>query len=433
MKTNTALKPTQFTHEGAPAKRISPEQQLRRSLLSCFLWEKEFYEDGQEIAQRIIETADKCKPEFIAALCVEARTKFNLRHAPLFLLLNLIKRGGKLASETIYNTVNRADEMAELISMYWKDSRKPLSAQMKIGLAKAFHKFNEYQFAKNDHKDASVKLRDVIRLVHAKAPEGQEDLYKRISLGQLENPDTWESRMAGGENKKDVFTDLLTRKKLGYLALIRNLRGMNEAGVDHGLIKQAILTGDHSRVLPFRFISAAKLAPMFERELDTSMIAAMSEASKLAGKTVLLVDVSGSMDAAMSVKSDLHRVDAACGLAILLSGVCESLRVFTFSNSLVEVPARSGMALRDAIIRSQQHGGTQLGQAVATVNQLTFDRMIVISDEQAATKVPDPKGKAFMLNVASARNGVVYGPWVHIDGFSEACVGFIQQYESQAD
>ncbi len=41
------------THEGAPAKMISPELQLRRSVLACMLWENEFYEDGVEIAGRI--------------------------------------------------------------------------------------------------------------------------------------------------------------------------------------------------------------------------------------------------------------------------------------------------------------------------------------------------------------------------------------------
>jgi len=75
------------THEGAKAKHINPEQALKRSLLSCFLWEKEFYEGGESIAGRIHSLADQCSPEFISSLAIEARLSFKLRHAPLWLSL----------------------------------------------------------------------------------------------------------------------------------------------------------------------------------------------------------------------------------------------------------------------------------------------------------------------------------------------------------
>jgi hypothetical protein len=432
MKTNTARVNTLKTHEGAPAKYINAEAQLKRSVLSCMLFENEFYEDGKTIAARITELAGSCSKEFVASLAVQARNQFNLRHVPLLLLLSLIKRGGAGVAEAIFATISRADELSELVALYWKyNPEKPLSKQMKLGLAKAFGKFNEYQFAKYNRKDSSVRLRDVLFLCHAKPTKDREDLYKRLANNQLENPDTWESRMAGGENKKEVFTDLLARKKLGYLALLRNLRGMNEAGVDHALIKDGILTGDHSRVLPFRFIAAARHAPMFEPQLDTAMVSAMADAEKLKGKTVLLVDVSGSMDSQISAKSDLKRCDAAAGLAILLAGICDDVRIFIFGTTVREVPARKGMALRDLV--AARNEGTFLGLAIGVVGQMDYDRLVVITDEQSHDRVPGPKGRGYMLNVASARNGVGYGPWVHIDGFSEACVAFIREYENQAD
>src|SRR5262249_6598311 len=40
------------THEGARAQHISILARLRRSVLSCLLWESEFYEDGEEISKR---------------------------------------------------------------------------------------------------------------------------------------------------------------------------------------------------------------------------------------------------------------------------------------------------------------------------------------------------------------------------------------------
>src|SRR5205807_339727 len=74
------------THEGAPAKHISAEQELRRSVLACMLWGNQFYEDGVAIAGRIRELVPKVAAEKVAALAVEAREKMKLRHAPLLLV-----------------------------------------------------------------------------------------------------------------------------------------------------------------------------------------------------------------------------------------------------------------------------------------------------------------------------------------------------------
>src|SRR5689334_6385164 len=81
-----------FTHEGAPAvPHLKPIAQLRRSVLSCLLWEDEFYEDGKTIADRIAETAALVSGEELASLAVEARKVHNLRHVPLLLLCALVK------------------------------------------------------------------------------------------------------------------------------------------------------------------------------------------------------------------------------------------------------------------------------------------------------------------------------------------------------
>jgi hypothetical protein len=122
---------------------------------------------------------------------------------------------------------------------------------------------------------------------------------------------------------------------------------------------------------------------------------------------------------------------AALSAAALASIIPGDVRVFTFSQEVVEVPPRRGMAGVDAVIRSQAHGGTLLGAAIQRINGVPHDRLIVITDEQSADKVPDPRAaKAYMVNVASARNGVGYeGRWTHIDGFSEAVLGFMREHE----
>ena len=420
------------THEGASAvPALKPEAQLRRLVLSCLLWEDQFYVDGKEIATQIAEAAAQVSPQKLADIAVQARSIQNLRHAPLWLIETLTKTGAgdKLVADTIVNVVQRADELSELLAVHWKGGKRPIPAQMRKGLARAFAKFSEYELAKYD-RDGAIKLRDVLRLVRPR-PESDEQsaLYKRVKERQLQTPDTWEVALSGGADKKETFERLLREGQLGYLALLRNLRNMVNAKVDEDLVIDAIRARKGARrVLPFRYVAAARAAPLFEAALDEALQAAIAEMKPLSGRTIVLVDVSGSMDMRLSGKSDMTRMDAAAALGAIVPG---QLRVLTFSNKTVEVPARRGMAGVEAIIRSQAHGGTMMGDAVETVNELKHDRLIVISDEQSHQSVPDPVAdKAYMINVASYQNGVGYGRWTHLDGWSENVIRFIQALES---
>ena len=439
-RTNIRIKtPPVYTHEGARAPHTTPLQQLRRSVLGCLLWEKEFYEDGAKIADRIRELAAKVKPVDLASLAVQAREEYNLRHVPLLLAVELVRnsrgRSDQLVPLTVAMVVQRADEMAELLSIYWgggtRTGKHPLANVIKKGLALALTTFDEYQLAKYD-RDGGVRLRDVIRLAHpVPKDKAQRALWGRAVRGELRTPDTWDTELSAGKDKKATFERLIREKKLGYLALLRNLRNMVNADVDRGLIEDAIRArkGGAERVFPFRFVAAARAVPQLEPVLDEALLANIAGMASLPGTTALLVDVSGSMDERLSAKSDMTRMDAAATLASVFPG---TVRVFTFSNSVVEVPPRKGMAGVDAIVRSQPHGGTNLGSAIAHLNKMagSLDRLVVITDEQSHDRVPDPEfEKAYMINVASNRNGVGYGKWTHIDGFSEAVVRFIVENE----
>jgi hypothetical protein len=433
MRSNVKTANPLRTHEAAPAVQINAEQQLRRSLLSCLLWEKEFYEDGVSIADRIAETAKYVPTEKLMAIADEARNVHGLRHAPLMLLLELVRRGGTGVSDAIANTIRRPDEMAELLSLYWRNRKgreKKIGKQLQRGLAKAFGKFSEYQLAKND-RPGDISIRDVMFLVHPKPKDAeQEALFKRIADKNMATPDTWEVSLSGGADKKETFERLIKDGKLGYLALLRNLRNMVEAGVDLALVKDAIVARKGADlVFPFRYVAAARAAPQLEPSIDQALVKAIEGSEPFVGKTAVLVDVSGSMDANLSGKSDMTRLDAAAALASMING---DLRVFSFSHEVVEVPPRRGMAGVDAVIKSQPHGGTYLGKAVGKLNGMGFDRIIVITDEQSADVVPAPRAKhAYMLNVASYKNGVGYrNGWTHIDGFSEAVLRYIRAIEN---
>lgn len=429
MRLNSAVERVN-THEGGRAKRITPSQELRRSVLSCLLWESEFYESGKDIAERIESLCEKVEPRDIALLAVEARNSFHLRHAPLLLAACLAKRTtGPIVSATIHGVVQRADELAEFLAIYWRHGRCPISNQAKKGLASAFTKFSEYQLAKYN-RDSTIKLRDVLFLVHAKPRDDEQAAaWKRLVDGTLEPPDTWEVALSSGGDKKSTFERLIRERKLGYLALLRNLRGMAEAGCDPSLVKHAIMSRiGASRVLPFRYVAAARACPQFEPSIDIALLASMTEQPPLPGRTVVLVDVSGSMLAPLSGKSDLKRCDAAAALACLIPG---DVRVFSFSDSVVEVPPRRGLAGVDAIFSSQPAGGTYLGRAVSEVSRVPHDRIIVVTDEQSADDVPDPVSSlAYMINVGSCRRGVGYGGWTHLDGFSEGVLRWIHEVES---
>ncbi len=428
--------PSLATHEGSPASEgLSPEASLARSVMSCMLWEDEFYEDGESIAARIERLAVQVDAESLAELAITAREDYRLRHVPLWLLVQLARKGGRIVSETIEKTVRRADEPGELIALYWKDGKKPLPKQMKLGLAAALRKFDAYQLAKYQ-RAGSVRLRDVLFLTHAKpADEAQAALWKQLADDELPPPDTWEVELSAGKDKKETFTRLMQENRLGYLALLRNLRNMTTSGVDSALIEAAILARKGAKeVLPFRYVAAARACPSQEPALDRALAACLADAETQSvrlfsrKRTIVLVDVSGSMDTRLSRKSDLKRLDAAATLAAILPA---QKTIYSFSNQIVEIPPRSGMACIEAIVKSQPHGGTELAKAVAFVNGLPHERLIVITDEQATDgRVPDPVvDDAYMINVASYRNGVGYGKWRHIDGFSENVLRWIMACE----
>jgi 60 kDa SS-A/Ro ribonucleoprotein len=456
-KTKSNLK----THEGGAAKTITAVEQLRRIAMANMLWENQFYVDGKSTAELVGPLVHKLKLEDAAQIAIDARDKMKLRHMPLLIVREMarhpaLKHSPGIVSATLQHVIQRADEITEFLAIYWKDGKQSLSAQVKKGLAAAFAKFNEYELAKYN-RDKTVTLRDALFLSHAKPadvtadmprwtkeeraysfsghkmvsrPEGftpGEQLFNKLVTNTLATPDTWETQLSAGADKKETFTRLMAERKLGALAFLRNLRNMRDAKVDRNLIETYAKNLNVERVLPFRYIAAARATPEFEPMLEPLMLRCLEGMPKLRGVTKLYVDVSISMNNPVSGRSELTRLDAAKGLAILLREVCEHVDVYVFNSSSQAVPARRGFALGDAIGKAR--GGTDVAQVVQHAENQEYDRLIVITDEQSATRVPDPTGVAYMINVAAYRNGVGYGKWHHIDGWSEAIVDYIMELE----
>ncbi len=265
-----------FTREGARAMRFTPEMELKRALMNCLLWEDQFYEDGVSIAERIEALVPKVAPAKVAQLAIEAREVMKLRHAPLLVIREMARseKHRAIVADTLTRVIQRPDEMTELLAIYWADAlgpmqqrkRQPVSAQVKKGLARALTKFDAYQLAKWD-RDGAVRIRDVLFLVHAKPKDAdQAKVWKQLVDGELASPDTWEVSLSAGKNKRETFERLIAERKLGGLALLRNLRLMQAAEVPRETIAGAIEAMRTDRILPYRFITAARYAPDFEPE-----------------------------------------------------------------------------------------------------------------------------------------------------------------------
>lgn len=443
-RTNVAVKiPALKTHEGAKAVKIDAIAQLRRTVLACFLFEDNFYEDGESVFNRITSEVNeilkqKNGADIVANIAVEARSKFKLRHAPLAIANVLVrsKKANDVVSGLLFSIIQRPDEINEFLSQYWAEGRKPVPNQVKKGLAAAFNKFDEYSLGKYANRDAAVKLRDALFLVHAKPKdETQAAIFKKLADNELKAPEnTWEVLLSAGADKKETFIRLFSENQMGGLAVLRNLRNAIQSGVPDSVIRFALENLKVERILPFRFITAAKYAPKFEPELETAMFKCLEGSQKLKGKTVLVVDNSGSMyGVPVSAKSELTRADAASALAMLLREVCDDVEIVVFGNTAGVVRPRRGFALRDEIQKSSHNGGTYTQNALNVADNLGYDRIIVITDEQSHQTISPPKtgSLAYFINVATNQNGIGYGAWTHLDGFSEAVVSYIQAFENQ--
>ena len=283
MKFDSMLKDNEMkNYEGGEAFKMTPEMELYTAVVTSSLSDK-FYEKNDERMWRIFNLVKKVKPEFVAKLAVYTRNDMNLRSVPLLLvtLLAKIHNGDNLVKRTIEKTVLRADEIMELLMCYQVcnpqdgvKKLKKLSRQIQNGLKTSFNRFDEYQFAKYN-RDSVVKLRDALFLVHPKAKdEKQQEIFDKIVNKKLEIPYTWETELSAlgqqkfetDEQKQSAFCakweELIFSGKVGYMALLRNLRNILSSNVSCIAIDTVVnrLSDaeqvQKSKQMPFRFLSA---------------------------------------------------------------------------------------------------------------------------------------------------------------------------------
>lgn len=377
------LETVKNNYEGGEAYLLSDEMELYSAVVTSTLSNK-FYETASEQTERISELVGKCNPVFVAQLAVYARQQMNLRSIPLFLVVELAKvhSGDNLVSRTIEKVVMRADEIMELLICYqWRNPKKgvkklaSLSHQVQAGLQSVFNRFDEYQFAKYNRDNLEVKLRDALFIVHPKAKdEAQQALFDKIASKSLSTPYTWETELSdlgqheyeSAEEKNDAIKskwgELIASGKLGYMALLRNLRNILDADVDAENVKDvAERIGNpyevaRSKQFPFRYLSAYRELRSNNNGnthvvMDALENACLATAQNIAGfdqdtRVLLACDVSGSMYTPISARSSVMNYDIGLVLAMLLKSRCENVITGIFGDTwkIINMPSKNVLA-----------------------------------------------------------------------------------------
>ncbi|GAB3948258.1 TROVE domain-containing protein [Spirosoma harenae] len=386
---------TTVNYEGAKAYVLTPEMELYAAVVTTMLNDSH-YEKGAERLTRIRSLINQVDPVFVAKLAVYAREYMYLRSAPVVLVSELAKvhNGDGLVSQTVNRTVQRPDEITELLAYYQlanerKGAKKlnRMSKQMQKGLATAFNKFDEYQFAKYN-RDAAVKLRDALFLVHPKAAsENQQAIFNKIVAGTLSTPYTWETELSAlGQTKFETeaqksfavrakWEELITSGRLGYMATLRNLRNMLEAGISGAHVETvcALLSSEQAvrkaKQLPFRFLSAyrelkaLKLGhvPMILNALESAVVASIANLRGFGADTRVVVacDVSGSMQKTVSPNSKVQLYDIGLLLGMLLQSKSKNVLSGMFGDrwKTIALPSRQVLANVDEFYRREGEVG----------------------------------------------------------------------------
>lgn len=395
---NTATAPTKTTNlAGGEAYSQSPELELVSILLTSFANEQ-FYRSANDTFDRLKQLVALCDKKFVAQAAIYARTKFGMRSITHVVASELAKHisGEKWAKDFYTAIIYRPDDMSEIVAYHVSKNGK-LTNSMKKGLAKAFDKFDKYALAKYRGEGKGFKLVDIVNLVHPVPTEKNTEAIEALVKGELKSFDTWETELtkagqtATSEDekeqfKKDVWTKLVREKKIGYFALLRNLRNIIEQAPEvinealETLTTEAIIK--KSLVLPFRFTTAFdEIAKLNNGKIVRDVLVALNKAvdisvsnvPKFDGDTLVVLDESGSMSGKPAQIGSLFS-------AVLIKS--NNADFITFSDN---ARYRNVNPMDSTIIISNSirfaSGGTNFHSIFQTANK-KYDRVIILSDMQ---------------------------------------------------
>lgn len=436
------------------------EQLLRRVTLTNLLFESDYYNSVDVIMNQIENLVPKVDPSFLIELAYECRFQQKLRHTPLWLLLlgvYYFKNYPVKFEEAIAKVCTRPDQTMDILCMHElrNNNLKPVPNKVKKGLRLAFNNYDDYQIAKYKSKNHNLSLVDVVNIVHPRPTEKNEEALNKLVRDELKNPGTWENRLSSGEDKAFVFSDMIEKNELGSLAILRNIRNMKQAGISNNHIKKAISQVNSYWLTPLNFLAAYRIAPEFNEEITQAMKRCFNtDQNQISGKTILAIDMSGSMGYLTSNYSLFSRLDLAFALVCVAKYIFQDLTlVFTAGNDMrkygyhmVYDETFEGFDIFNKIdnIKSKVgNGGIFTYQLCEWLkdNDLTqdADRLVVISDSQDVdvlngtnTKKPDvsPYKTSYILDISSNTHGIKTDNWTaEIQGWSDKLFHYIKEVE----
>lgn len=440
-------KPTTHTYEGGKAVQRTPQQELF-VLCASFLNEDNFYETASDTRKRLEELAVKVcdDTDWCLNLITWLRGDGGLRTASQLTAIALVH--ARLAKglnghnrQLISASIRRPDEGPALLNAY-KITYNTLPKPVKRGVADALANLTENGWLKWNGKTekGSVSLTDAIRLTHpTPKDEHQDKLFDLIvnkhtdeereqlltSLPVIAARERFNKLTADGKLVAltgDNATELIRSARLthetifsqlgalnpedaskiwlhlipdmGYQALLMNLRRIITAcGEDSDPVRLAVERISRPEdagyaPLPISFLSAYRNVPDIAHPyLAKASRYSLRHVPELTGRTLIMVDRSGSMDWPLSQRSTLTRYDAASMFACALGLKNRNSVVVPFEDHAYEPILLEGddpLAMLDRF--GQPVGGTHVGSSTRQAYESygPFDRVIVITDEQTS-------------------------------------------------
>ncbi len=390
---------------GGAAFKESAKLELASLILTSFVQEQ-FYRTEKQTVERLYDLIEAMgDKKFAAKAAIYARNEFGMRSITHLLAATL---GFTVKKETwtksfFEKVVRRPDDITEILACYMSNFGKPIPNAMKKGLGSAFGKFDGYQLAKYRGEGKDFSLIDAVNLLHPMPTDKNRDALKALVKNELRSTDTWETQMTKAgqkaakegltddetlELKKDAWAQLIRSRKLGYFALLRNLRNILEAcDKDNGLLTEALaqLTDpkliEKSLVLPFRFLTALDEIEKTNFSGSSKAVQALNKAVDIAlknvpkfdGKTLVVLDVSGSMSGRPATIGSLFAA------TLIKSNEADFM---TFSDEAqYRTVNTSDSTLSIARAMRFASGGTNF-QAIFKKANRKYDRFIILSDMQ---------------------------------------------------
>lgn len=379
----------------------SDKMKLASILLTSFV-QDQFYRGKNETTTELKELIKKVDPQFAAKAAIFARNEFGMRSITHIVGGEIPARvkGEKWTKRFIDRVIHRPDDATEILAYYLSEYGKPVPNSLKKGISLGLSKFDGYQLAKYRGEGKAVSLVDVVNLVHAKPNEKNSVALAQLVDGTLRSEGTWEQKVSEAgksenkeEAKKQAWADLISERKIGYFALLRNLRNIEQQNpeiladactmlVDEKLIRKSL-------VLPFRYATA------LNEVSDTKTIRALNKAldistknvPKLPGRTLVAIDHSGSMGGIYGDRGDTKSPKAIGDLfaAVLFkSNECD-VAVFGDNAGFVRSlnPDDSTLSIKSQISRVNHGYGTNFPSVFQLANNVKYDRIITLSDMQS--------------------------------------------------